>query len=65
MHAEQRQSRTQHDERKRPATLDAWPLPVHGADPDGDEPLDREGDDEPITEKVPADPGTASRSGRR
>ena len=35
---------------------DAWPLPAQAAVPEADEPLDRsaEGDDEPITEKVPA-----------
>ena len=38
------------------AVLDAWPLPSQAAEPEADEPLDRsaEGDDEPITEKVPA-----------
>jgi len=38
------------------AVLDAWPLPAQAAVPEADEPLDRaaEGDDEPITEKVPA-----------
>jgi hypothetical protein len=40
------------------AVLDAWPLPAQAAVPEADEPLDREaeGDDEPITEKVPATP---------
>ena len=40
------------------AVLDAWPLPAQAAVPEADEPLDRsaEGDDEPITEKVPAGP---------
>jgi hypothetical protein len=43
-------------ERERGAVLDAWPLPAQAAIPEADEPLDRseEGDDEPITEKVPA-----------
>ena len=45
-------------ERDRGAVLDAWPLPAQAAIPEADEPLDRseEGDDEPITEKVPAGP---------
>jgi hypothetical protein len=45
-------------ERERRAVLDAWPLPAQAAVPEADEPLDRsaEGDDEPITEKVPAGP---------
>jgi hypothetical protein len=45
-------------ERERRAVLDAWPLPAQAAVPEADEPLDRsaEGDDEPITEKVPAAP---------
>jgi hypothetical protein len=40
------------------ALPDAWPLPAQAAVPEADEPLDRsaEGDDEPITEKVPAGP---------
>jgi hypothetical protein len=40
------------------AVLDAWPLPAQAAVPEADEPLDLEvdGDDEPITEKVPATP---------
>ena len=40
------------------AVPDAWPLPAQAAVPEADEPLDRaaEGDDEPITEKVPAAP---------
>jgi hypothetical protein len=44
--------------RERPAVLDAWPLPAQAAVPEADEPLDRsaEGEDEPITEKVPATP---------
>lgn len=54
------------DSRKNPlgrtpqAVLDAWPLPAQAAVPEADEPLDRaaEGDDEPITEKVPAVPVT-------
>lgn len=42
--------------RERPAVLDAWPLPAQAAVPEADEPLDRsaEGEDEPITQKVPA-----------
>jgi hypothetical protein len=45
-------------EQERGAVLDAWPLPAQAAVPEADEPLDREaeGDDEPITEKVPATP---------
>ncbi|HEY1906267.1 MAG TPA: hypothetical protein VGG91_09505 [Myxococcaceae bacterium] len=45
-------------EEERGAMLDAWPLPAQAAVPEADEPLDRaaEGDDEPITEKVPATP---------
>lgn len=45
-------------ERERRAVLDAWPLPAQAAVPEADEPLDRsaEGDDEPITEKLPAAP---------
>jgi hypothetical protein len=45
-------------EQERRAVLDAWPLPAQAAVPEADEPLDRsgEGDDEPITEKVPAEP---------
>jgi hypothetical protein len=47
------------DRKSRPephAVLDAWPLPAQAAVPEADEPLDRsaEGDDEPITEKLPA-----------
>jgi len=43
------------------AVLDAWPLPAQAAVPEADEPLERaaEGDDEPITEKVPAHSETA------
>ena len=43
-------------EEERGAVLDAWPLPAQAAVPEADEPLDLEveGDDEPITEKVPA-----------
>ncbi len=53
-----RKSRT---ERPPHAVLDAWPLPAQAAVPEADEPLDRaaEGDDEPITEEVPAHPETA------
>jgi hypothetical protein len=44
--------------RERPAVLDAWPLPAQAAVPEADEPLDRaaEGEDEPITEKLPVTP---------
>ena len=50
------------DRKSRPephAVLDAWPLPAQAAVPEADEPLDRsvEGDDEPITEKLPSTPG--------
>jgi hypothetical protein len=47
------------------AVLDSWPLPAQAAVPEADEPLDRaaEGEDEPITEKFPAEP--ASRSSQR
>ena len=53
---------SEHETRKdrlkgeRQAVLDVWPLPAQAAVPEADEPLDRsvEGDDEPITEKVPA-----------
>jgi len=45
-------------EEERGAVLDVWPLPAQAAVPEADEPLERaeEGDDEPITEKVPAAP---------
>jgi hypothetical protein len=45
-------------ERQRRAVLDAWPLPAQAAVPEADEPLDSsgEGEDEPITEKIPAAP---------
>jgi hypothetical protein len=45
-------------DRRGRALPDAWPLPAQAAVPEADEPLDRsdEGDDEPITEKVPAGP---------
>ena len=45
-------------EQDRHAVLDAWPLPAQAAVPEADEPLDRaaEGEDEPITEKLPAVP---------
>jgi hypothetical protein len=53
-------------EQERRAVLDAWPLPAQAAVPEADEPLDRsgEGDDEPITEKVPAEPA-ARKPGQR
>ena len=46
------------DQQQGHAVLDVWPLPAQAAVPEADEPLDRsgEGDDEPITEKVPATP---------
>jgi len=45
-------------ERERTAVLDAWPLPSQGTVPEADEPLETapEGEDEPITEKLPAKP---------
>ncbi|HUM13874.1 MAG TPA: hypothetical protein VLT82_23200 [Myxococcaceae bacterium] len=54
--AEQQDPRKKRIERER--VLDAWPLPAQAAVPEADEPLDRsaEGEDEPITEKVPAAP---------
>ena len=51
-----RKSRT---ERPPHAVLDAWPLPAQAAVPEADEPLDRAAEDEPITEKVPAQGETA------
>ncbi len=53
---------SEHEPRKdrmkggRKAVLDVWPLPAQAAVPEADESLEREveGDDEPITEKVPA-----------
>jgi len=52
-------------EEERGAVLDAWPLPAQAAVPEADEPLDLEveGDDEPITEKVPATPPRESGRG--
>ncbi len=49
-------------ERERRAVLDAWPLPAQAAVPEADEPLDRavEGEDEPITEKLPATPAAGN-----
>jgi hypothetical protein len=40
------------------AVLDAWPLPAQAAVPEADEPPEKapEGEDEPITEKLPAKP---------
>jgi len=51
-------ARTNGDEPRRRAPLDVWPLPKEAAVPEADEPLDRseEGEDEPITEKVPVSP---------
>ena len=59
--------RKERHERKRGAVLDVWPLPAQAAVPEADEPLDRaaEGDDEPITEKVPAAPAREREPGRR
>jgi hypothetical protein len=61
MHLSERDPRKDRKSRSKGAThaiLDAWPLPAQAAVPEADEPLDRsvEGDDEPITEKVPASP---------
>ncbi len=43
------------------AVLDSWPPPAQAAVPEADEPLERavEGDDEPITEKLPVAPDAA------
>jgi hypothetical protein len=58
MRLSEKDPRQERLERERRAVLDAWPLPAQAAVPEADEPLDRsaEGDDEPITEKVSADP---------
>ena len=58
MRLSERENRKERLERERGAVLDVWPLPAQAAVPEADEPLDRsaEGDDEPITEKVPASP---------
>lgn len=58
MRLSEQETRNERLERVRRAVLDAWPLPAQAAVPEADEPLDRsvEGDDEPITEKVPATP---------
>ena len=55
------------DRLKGKAVLDVWPLPAQAAVPEADEPLDRsvEGDDEPITEKVPATPPASREPGQR
>ncbi len=55
MHLAEQNGRKTPPERERHAVLDAWPLPAQAAVPEADEPLDRaaEGEDEPITEKVP------------
>ena len=55
------------DRLKGKAVLDVWPLPAQAAVPEADEPLDRsvEGDDEPITEKVPATPQGPREPGQR
>ena len=58
MRLSEHETRKERLERVRRAVLDAWPLPAQAAVPEADEPLDRsvEGDDEPITEKVPVTP---------
>ena len=58
MELSEREPRKKRLEEERGAVLDAWPLPAQAAVPEADEPLDLEveGDDEPITEKVPAPP---------
>jgi hypothetical protein len=55
------------DRLKGKAVLDVWPLPAQAAVPEADEPLDRsvEGDDEPITEKVPTPPAPSREPGHR
>jgi|SoiMethySBSTD1v2_1073268.scaffolds.fasta_scaffold351862_2 hypothetical protein len=53
-------------EQERRAVLDAWPLPAQAAVPEADEPLESaEGDDEPITEKVPAAAPASRKPGQR
>ena len=56
MRLSERETRKDRLKGGRQAVLDVWPLPAQAAVPEADEPLDRavEGDDEPITEKVPA-----------
>jgi hypothetical protein len=56
MRLSERETRKDRLKGGRPPVLDVWPLPAQAAVPEADEPLDRsvEGDDEPITEKVPA-----------
>ena len=58
MRLSEHETRKERLERVRRAVLDAWPVPAQAAVPEADEPLERsvEGDDEPITEKVPASP---------
>jgi len=58
MRLSEREPRKKRLEEERGAVLDVWPLPAQAAVPEADEPLERaeEGDDEPITEKVPAAP---------
>lgn len=58
MRLSEHEPRKERREDERGAVLDAWPLPAQVAVPEADEPLDRsaEGEDEPITEKVPAGP---------
>jgi hypothetical protein len=55
------------DRLKGKAVLDVWPLPAQAAVPEADEPLDRsvEGDDEPITEKLPTPPPASREPGQR
>jgi hypothetical protein len=55
------------DRLKGKAVLDVWPLPAQAAVPEADEPLDRsvEGDDEPITQKVPTPTPPSREPGQR
>jgi hypothetical protein len=66
MRAADQDARGKREEQRRRALLDAWPLPPQGV-PEADEPLDRsaEGDDEPITEKVPVPVAPAREPERR
>ena len=58
MRLSEKDPRQERLERERRAVLEERPLQPQAADPEADERLDRsdEGDDEPITEKVSADP---------
>lgn len=60
MRAADQDARSEREEREQRAVLDAWPIPAQVTVPEADEPLERavEGDDEPITEKLPATPAT-------